>query len=155
LIESYHKDLDEAILKRDAEINSAVEHAQSAVKPSTANNGDSTKMTEEAINEETTVGEEIVQIKEAITKKAQPEIDALKKAAASAWITEMRFARRAEVRFCCRQSVYNSCWPVYRVSNKRELSLQKLENRHISLGKLLRRAVSLFYTKRICSFKNL
>jgi cleavage stimulation factor subunit 3 len=45
---------------------------------------------------EKTLGEEIVQIREAIAKRAQPKMDALKKSCATTWIAQMRFARRAE-----------------------------------------------------------
>jgi cleavage stimulation factor subunit 3 len=45
---------------------------------------------------EKTIGEEIVQIREAVTKRAQPAMESLKKACATIWIGQMRFARRAE-----------------------------------------------------------
>ena len=58
------------------------------------------------------------------------------RAAANVWITEMRFARRAEV-----SPIVLSRWSMVlmvcnRVSNKLERYLPKLENHLISLGKL-------------------
>lgn len=41
------------------------------------------------------------ELKDVIRKKREPEIALAKKAAANVWITEMRFARRAEVRCSC------------------------------------------------------
>jgi cleavage stimulation factor subunit 3 len=42
---------------------------------------------------------EIEEVKKEVREKRQPEIDSVKRAAANVWITEMRFARRSDVRF--------------------------------------------------------
>lgn len=86
LLSRFHATLAQLAAKRDKEIEEATKQAQQATKSDTA----------EADGEKT-IGEEIVQIREAITKAAQAEIDSNKKAAASVWIAQMRFARRAEV----------------------------------------------------------
>lgn len=41
---------------------------------------------------------EVDEIKKKVREKRQPEIDSVKRAAANVWITEMRFARRSDVR---------------------------------------------------------
>ena len=84
LLSRFHATIALLIAKRDKAIEEAIKQAQQATKS-------------EEVDGEKTIGEEIVQIREAITKAAQPEIDSNKKAAASVWIAQMRFSRRAEV----------------------------------------------------------
>lgn len=86
LLDRYHTLISQSSNLRDAEIQNATEQAQS-------NSGVSTAQLEG----EQTLAEMVAQMREAITERCRPGMEALKSAAASVWIAQMRFARRAEV----------------------------------------------------------
>lgn len=125
LIGQYSVLLEKATTERDDDISRAVSETQASTS-----NGD-TKMEEnEDDGTQKTLAGEIAQIRENITKKAAPRIDSLKRALANVWITEMRFARRAEVRKACTK-LAGVPKQSRRASNKLVLFLGKLVRRRI------------------------
>ena len=109
LIEKYHQGLDKLIAKRDQEIAAATEQAKilQGQKPEQEVDSKDTVMNGGEENEKT-LGEEMIQIRDTLTNRANPPIEAMKRAAASVWITQMRFARRAEVRIASPSSGLDS-----------------------------------------------
>lgn len=92
LIDHAHKELAELQAATEAEITEALQ----------AFDDDADKETVNGENGDAEGGEKTVQEKEEvkvnITKRREPDVEAVKRLAANVWITEMRFARRAEVR---------------------------------------------------------
>lgn len=100
---------------------------------------------EEAEGRQKTVQEK-EEVKVEIRKKREPEIEEGRKAAANVWITEMRFARRAEVSHMssrCEESRTNARG--YRGSNKLVQYSPKLAKPPTSHGRSTKPQVSLNY----------
>lgn len=88
LIEHFHSRLNALDEATQADLSVALASYDVA---ETAVNGEDAEAREKKLQEKE-------QITTAITAKRQREVDVVKKAAANVWITQMKFARRAEVR---------------------------------------------------------
>lgn len=89
LIEHAHTELAQLQTATEQEIADAMETFDAKASATEGANGDE--------DGERTVQEK-EEVKAAISKRREGEVEAVKKRAASVWIVEMRFARRAEVR---------------------------------------------------------
>ncbi|MBW0506479.1 hypothetical protein O181_046194 [Austropuccinia psidii MF-1] len=92
LLEHYHSEIDEINKTIEKEIANGIPIIESKTNATVADNEVGHELTEE---EKQRVKEE-EQLRANITALYKPKIDELREAAASVWVTEMRFARRTE-----------------------------------------------------------
>lgn len=84
---------------RDTRIEAAVQQAKAAFAEAAGRQAPAQGATNNTAGDEeeqSTLSEEIVQLKDDITAQAQFGIEELERSLASAWIAQMRFARRSE-----------------------------------------------------------
>lgn len=109
LVDDIQKALLASEAARDSRIEAAVQQAKAALVAQQSTNGGVDDNVHGDDEDQSTLAEEIVQIKDEISAQAQVGIDELKRSLASVWIAEMRFARRSEVRNLPRSRPLKHC----------------------------------------------